>query len=110
MKAKAVRLPGPLVQGVEMVQRREGLDASTATRKLLRMGLERYIAQLYREGELTLREAAALMELPLRETMDRLSLLGAAGNITTDQSLGALELAGRLAGMGPAGTPHERKE
>lgn len=104
MKAKAVRLPDPLVQGVEMIQRREGLDASTATRKLLKMGLERYLAQLYREGELTLREAAVLMELPLREAMDRLSLLGAAGNITTDQSLGALALARRLADQGSAGT------
>lgn len=100
MKAKAVRLPDPLVQGVEMMQRREGLDASTATRKLLKMGLERYAAQLYREGELTLREAAALMDLPLREAMDRLSQLGAPGNITTNQSLEALELARRLADQG----------
>jgi hypothetical protein len=101
MKARAVRLPDPLVQGVEMIQRREGLDASTATRKLLKMGLERYVAQLYREGEVTLREAAELLELPLREAMDRFSALGVPGNITIDQSLRAMDLSRRLADREP---------
>ncbi|MBI2303511.1 MAG: hypothetical protein HYU86_02020 [Chloroflexi bacterium] len=92
MKAKAVRLSDPLLRGVELLQRREALDASAATRKLLHMGLERYVAQLYREGELTLREVAALLELPLREAMNRLERLGASGNVTSAQSLRALAL------------------
>lgn len=91
MKPKAVRLSDPLLRGVEILQRREALDASAATRKLLRMRLEQYVAQLYTEGELTLREAASLLELPLREAMDQLSRLGAAGNVTAAQNLRALE-------------------
>lgn len=101
MKAKAVRLPDPLLRGVEMLRRREALDASAATRKLLQMGLERYVADLYRGGELTLREAAGLLELPLREALDRLDLLGAAGNVTSAQSLRALEASLLLPGSRP---------
>lgn len=55
------------------------------------MGLERYVAQLYAEGDLTLREVASLLELPVRETVERLDRLGAAGDITAVQNLNALE-------------------
>lgn len=91
MKARAVRKSEPLLKGVDLVRRREALDASAATRKLLSLGLERYVAQLYREGEVTLREAAGLLELPTREAMERLWSLGAAGNVTASQNLQAME-------------------
>ncbi len=70
---------------------REGLDASSATRKLLRMGLERYIAQLYAGGDLTLREASAILQLPLREAVEELGRLGVPGNVTAAENLKAFE-------------------
>lgn len=102
MKARAVRMSDPLMKGIELVRRREALDASAATRKLLTLGLERYVARLYTEGELTLREAATLLELPLRDAMDRLWSLGAAGNITAAQNLRAMEIS-----SAPPGRPRD---
>ncbi len=74
-----------------MLQHQEGLDASSATRKLLKMGLELYVAQLYAAGELTIREAASLLQLPLREAVEELGRLVVPGNVTAAEDLDAFE-------------------
>jgi len=57
------------------------------------LAIARYVARLYTEGELTLREAAALLELPLRHAIDRLWRLGATGNVTAAQNLRTMEMS-----------------
>jgi len=67
-----LRMSGALEEAVGRVAAREGLDRSTTLRRLIAAGLTRYVADLFREGELTLREAADWLAVPLREAMDRL--------------------------------------
>ena len=59
MQTKSIRLPGDLLTAIEMVERREHIEEATAVRKLIRTGLETYVARLYRDGQITLREAFA---------------------------------------------------
>lgn len=91
MEVVPLRLPKPILKRIEMIARRENLDRSGALRKIVYQGLERYVAECYQKGEISLREAAEWMDLPLRETLERLTGLGAAGNVTWEQARKALD-------------------
>ncbi len=85
-----VRLPEALERAVDRVAAQDGLDRSTALRRLLSLGLDHYVAQRYAVGEVSLREAAEWLGVTLREAMDRLEATGAAGNLTLDEVKAAL--------------------
>jgi predicted HTH domain antitoxin len=85
-----VRLPEALERAVDRVAAQDGLDRSTALRRLLSLGLDHYVAQRYAVGEVSLREAAEWLGVTLREAMDRLEAAGAAGNLTLDEVKAAL--------------------
>jgi len=53
--------------------------------------LEAYIARLYERGELTLREAAARLDLDLIETMDLLLDYGVKGNLRAKDVLASIQ-------------------
>ena len=65
MHAKSIRLTDDMLQGISLVEDREHIDGSAAIRKLIWTGLETYVAGLYREGALTLREAAARLNMDM---------------------------------------------
>jgi len=97
MKAKAVRLPEDLIRGIEWIGRKEKLSKSgEALRRLVRLGLERDLATRYGRGEISLREMAGILEVPVREALDVLWEHGVTGNVTAEMANKALEIAGKL--------------
>lgn len=91
MKTRSLRLPDDLLAAIAVVEDREHLEEAPAIRKLLRLGLETYVAGLYRDGRLTLREAAARLGLGPGETLDILAERGVPGNLTASDVLGSVE-------------------
>jgi hypothetical protein len=97
MRAKAVRLPEDLIRGIEWIGKKEKLSKSgEALRRVVRLGLERDLAMRYGRGEVSLRELASILEVPVREALDLLSEHGVAGNVTAETASQALETADKL--------------
>jgi len=60
-------------------------------RKLMRIGFETYIGNLYKQGKVTLREAARLLKLNQIETMNLFLDAGIKGNLDASDVLASLE-------------------
>ena len=67
------------------------IEESTAIRKLIRTGLEAYVANLYRQGEITLREASRRLNLDMVATVDVLVDHGVSGNLDAGDGFAAIE-------------------
>jgi hypothetical protein len=89
MTTKTLRLPDALAAAVHDVGAAEHIEDSAAMRKLLHMGYAAYIAERYRAGRMSLREAARRMEMSLGDALDALRQLGVSGNATADDTLHA---------------------
>ena len=72
---------------VRDVGQNEHIEESAAMRKLLYLGIERYLAERYRAGEITLREMARRMGTSLSEALDLLQRLGIPGNVGAADAL-----------------------
>ena len=90
MGIQSIRIPDELEQAIQYVSGLEKIEKSNTLRKLARMGFETYLAQLYRQGRLTLRECAAMLQLTLSETIDLFAAIGVKGNIETSTVLESL--------------------
>ncbi len=90
MKAKALRLPENLLSAVKFAEKKERLDEPTALRKFLRLGAERYMAELYARGDVSLREAAGVLAIPAREVLEVFWDMGVGGNVGSDETLAAI--------------------
>lgn len=90
MKVRSMRIPEDIDQAIEYVSKVEKLEKAQSLRKLARVGFESYMAKEYREGKITLREAASLLNLTLSETIDLLVELGVSGNIHSKDVLASL--------------------
>jgi hypothetical protein len=88
---KSLRLPEALLRSVRYLARRERLDESTAIRQLIALGTAEYAVRLYREGKITLNEAAELASVVPREMIEILLDHGVKGNVTVSQARKALE-------------------
>lgn len=91
MHTKTVRIPDRLLQALALVESREHIEESTAIRKLIRTGLETYIARLYERGEITLRDAASKLNLDLIETTELLLDHGIKGNLRANDVLASIQ-------------------
>ena len=96
MNAKSIRLPADMLRAIELVEAREHIEESAAIRKLIRTGMETYVARLYRQGSLTLREAASRLGLDIVATMDLLMDYGVKGNLDASDVLKSAEHAQRM--------------
>ncbi len=92
MRAKALRLPDSLLHAVQFAEKKEKLDEPTVLRKFLRLGVERYVADSYERGDITLREAAGVLETTTRETLELFWDMGISGNVDADKTLKAIKL------------------
>ena len=97
---KSLRLPESLLKSIRYLARRERLDESTAIRQLIALGTAEYAAGLYREGKITLNEAAELASATPREMIDILLDHGVKGNVTVSQARKALEYILEAQGAG----------
>jgi len=71
-------------------------SASTAIRQLLALGAEGYAVELFRQGKITLNEAAELAGVTLRQMIDVLQRHGVKGNVRLDQQRKALEFVSKM--------------
>ena len=88
---KSLRIPEDLLESVRYLARRECIDESTAIRQLISLGTTEYAVHLYREGKITLNEAAELAHATPREMIELLLDHGVKGNVTVSQARKALE-------------------
>jgi len=91
MKTKTIRLPDDILKGIELVENEEKLEEATAIRKMLRIGFETYVSELYRDGKISLREAAELLQRSLPETIDLFLQRGIKGNLDADDVVDSLK-------------------
>ncbi len=91
MKTKSLRIPKDMISAIELVEKEEKIEESTAMRKLMRIGFETYMANLYRQGKVTLREAARLLDVNQIEAMNLFLDAGIKGNLDASDVLISLE-------------------
>jgi predicted HTH domain antitoxin len=70
-----------MISAIELVEKEEKIEESTAMRKLMRIGFETYVGNLYKQGKVTLREAAGLLNMSQIETMNIFLDAGIKGNL-----------------------------
>lgn len=92
---KTVRLPEELFKIVEYRARKEKTDESMALRQLFTLGAEGYAVELFRDGKITLNEAAELAGVTLRQIVDLLQRHGVRENVRPDQQRKALDFISR---------------
>jgi hypothetical protein len=90
MKTLSIRIPEDLMSALQVVGKEEKIEPSTAMRKLVRIGYESYVGNLYRRGKVTLREAANLLNLNQMETLDLFLEAGISGNLDASDVLTSL--------------------
>jgi hypothetical protein len=83
-------------KGILEIMEREGIDEEGAMVMILDLGLKDYVVELYRQGDVTIREAAAILGLNLRQTLEIVEKK-IGGNVGRDEAIRALELAKKLA-------------
>lgn len=88
---KSLRIPDDLLKSVRYLAKRERLDESTAIRQLISLGTTEYAVRLYREGKITLNEAAEIAHATPREMIEILLEHGVRGNVTLSQARKALD-------------------
>ena len=91
MKTKSIRIPKDMLTAIEIVEKEEKIEESTAMRKLIRIGFETYVGNLYRQGKVTLREAARLLGINQIEAMNLFLDSGIKGNLDASDVLTSLE-------------------
>lgn len=91
MKTKSLRIPKDIMTAVEIVEKEEKIEESTAMRKLMRIGFETYIGNLYRQGKITIREAARLLGMDQIEAINLFLDSGIKGNLDASDVLTSLE-------------------
>ena len=91
MHAKSIRIPDEMLSAIALVESREHIEESAAIRKLIRTGLETYVARLYRQGDITLRDAASRLGLDLIATLEVFLDYGIKGNLDAADVLASVE-------------------
>ena len=90
MKVKSMRIPEDIDQAINYVSRLEKIEKTQSLRKLARLGFEYYVAKNFRDGRISLRNAADLLNLNLSETIDLLVEAGVKGNIRASDVIASL--------------------
>ncbi len=91
MKVKSIRIPPDIEHAIDFLSKAEKIDSTQSFRKLARIGFENYIAKLYENGKLSIREVSAELDLTISEALDMLSAIGVTGNIRATDVLQSSE-------------------
>ena len=78
------------------LMRKNGLDEESAVKRIINLGIQDYVADLYKDGEISIREAAEILQLNFRQTFEILEKK-VGGNVEEAQEIKALKLAKKLA-------------
>lgn len=90
MKVRSMRIPEDIDRAIKYVSNAEKIENTQSLRKLARLGFDLYVAKNYQNGQITLREAAELLNLTISETLDILGRMGVKGNIHSNEVLASL--------------------
>jgi len=85
-----MRIPEDIDQAINYVSQLEKIEKTQSLRKLARLGFEYYVAKNYRDGRISLRNAADLLNLNLSETIGLLAEAGVKGNIRASDVIASL--------------------
>lgn len=91
MKTKSLRIPKDIMAAIELVEKEEKIEEATAMRKLMRIGFEAYVANLYRQGKVTLREASRLLNVNQIGAMNIFLDAGIKGNLDASDIAASLK-------------------
>jgi predicted HTH domain antitoxin len=91
MKTKSLRISKDMMSAIELVEKEEKIEEATAMRKLMRIGFEAYVGNLYKQGKVTLREAARLLNVNQIEAMNIFLDAGIKGNLDTSDVVASLK-------------------
>ncbi|VVB63789.1 Uncharacterised protein [uncultured archaeon] len=78
------------------LMRKDGLDEERAIKKIINLGIQDYVADLYRDGEISIREAAEILQMSFRQTYEILEEK-VGSNVGHEEEIKALNLARKLA-------------
>ena len=91
MKTKSIRLPEEMLDAVKLVEKGEHIEEATAIRKLIRIGFETYVAELYRRGQISLHEVAKRLGMNQIEATDLLLRSGVKGNLDASDVMASMD-------------------
>jgi len=91
MKTKSLRIPKEMMAALDLVEKEEKIEEATAMRKLMKIGFETYVGNLYKQGKVTLREAARLLNLNQIEAMNIFLDAGIKGNLDASDVMTSLQ-------------------
>ncbi len=91
MNVKTFRMTKEIADAMNYVSRTEKIEKSQSLRKLAGLGFESYVAQLYKDGRVSLRESAKLLKRTLSETLLLMMDHGVSGNITATEVFDSIE-------------------
>ena len=91
MLAKSIRLTDDMMRTIQFVAATEHVEDAVAIRKLIQTGAETYVARLYEQGRITLREAAARLGTDLTGALDLMMEHGVRGNLQAADVLASVD-------------------
>jgi hypothetical protein len=91
MKTKSIRIPREMAEAIGLEEREERIEESTAMRKLIQMGFEVYVGNLYEAGKNTLRRDSHLLGRSQPEVMDLFLEAGIKGSLEASDVLTSLD-------------------
>ncbi len=91
MKIKSIRMPDDLLDAIALVEKEEKIEETTAVRKLIKIGYESYLAELYEAGKLSLADVARRLHITQIEALDLLLQKGIRGNLDTADVMHSLQ-------------------
>ncbi len=91
MIIKSIRMPDDLLEAITIVEKEEKIEETTAIRKLIKIGYETYISDLYKAGKLSLSDISRYLDITQIEALELLHNRGIKGNLDAADILRSLE-------------------
>jgi len=91
MITKSIRMPEDLLNAIHSVEKEEKIEETTAIRKLIKIGYETYLSDLYRAGKVSLSSISRQLDITQIEAIELLQNRGIKGNLTASDVIRSLE-------------------
>ena len=91
MITKSIRMPDDLLEAIMLVEKEEKIEETTAIRKLIKIGYETCIGDLYKAGKLSLADISRYLGIDQIEALELLHSRGVKGNLDSADVMRSLE-------------------
>lgn len=91
MITKSIRMPDDLLEAITVVEKEEKIEETTAIRKLIKIGYETYISDLYKAGKLSMADISRYLGINQIEALELLNSRGVKGNLDSADVMRSLE-------------------